>query len=123
MSDTLLIVDDSEIVRSTMRIFLEQNGYGVLEADSGHAALQILGEETPAVIITDLNMPGMGGLEFVTRVRKDTHFAKTPVFVLTTERSSEMLAKGKAAGATAWLRKPFQPKQLLAGLKKVCGRE
>lgn len=78
-------------------------------------------EHTPDLIIVDVNMPVMNGVEAVGEVRKLPAHSDTPIFMLTTESSRSMVASGKAAGATAWMVKPFRPDVLLMGLKKVLG--
>jgi two-component system, chemotaxis family, chemotaxis protein CheY len=120
----ILIVDDSSTVRQQLRHALEPGGYDVLEAENGARALALA--ETHAGIdlfIVDINMPLMDGIEMIGRVRQIAHHKNTPVFVLTTEASGGAVQRGKQAGATAWIVKPFKSEVLLAGIRKVLSAE
>jgi two-component system, chemotaxis family, chemotaxis protein CheY len=109
---TVLIVDDSPTMRGMIHRALTEGGYRVLEAANGPEGLGRLERECVQTILSDVNMPGMDGLAFVRRVRQDPRFAQIPILFLTTEGSPEMKAAGKAAGATGWIVKPFEPDQL-----------
>lgn len=119
MTKRILVVDDSATIRQQLRVFLESNGFEVGEAENGQAALEAVRVESFNLLIVDVNMPGITGLELVERVRKLPAYAKIPVFVLTTESTQAIIAKGKEVGATAWIVKPFKPDILLKGIKKV----
>jgi two-component system chemotaxis response regulator CheY len=116
---TILTVDDSASLRQMVGFVLKGAGYGVLEAASGENALQLLTGKQVDLILTDINMPEMTGLELTRRIRELPQYKFVPVVVLTTESQSDMKQQGKAAGATAWIIKPFTPDQLLAVVKKV----
>lgn len=116
---SILIVDDSETIRTQLRVLLESRGFRVTEADNGHAGLERAAREKHDLIIVDVNMPVMSGIEMVAGVRALPEHAATPIFVLTTESSRDVAKQGKDAGATAWIVKPFQPQVLLRGIEKV----
>ncbi len=116
---TILAVDDSATVRQMTGLVLRGAGFAVVEAVDGVDALAKLTGQELSLILTDLNMPNMDGLELTRRVRKLADYKFVPVVLLTTETHPEKKLEGKAAGATAWLVKPFNPDQLLALVKKV----
>jgi two-component system, chemotaxis family, chemotaxis protein CheY len=118
-SKTALVVDDSVSIRQMVAYTLSQAGFGVVEAGDGVEGLERLDAGRVDLIITDLNMPVMDGLSFVRglRARQDSRF--TPVLMLTTESQVEKKQEGKAAGATGWIVKPFNPEQLLQVIGKV----
>ena len=123
MEKLILFVDDSPTVRSSVSFCLRNAGYRVAEAEDGWDGLDKLGSirdsgESVALIITDINMPEMDGITFIYRV-KESEFRFVPILVLTTEAEESMIEKGRAAGASGWLLKPFQPEQLLWAVKKV----
>ncbi|MCD4759039.1 MAG: response regulator [Arcobacteraceae bacterium] len=116
----LLIVDDSTMLRDMLSYALNEGGYNdVVEAVDGVDGLEKANSTQYDLIITDINMPNMDGLTFVGELRKLSQYSKTPILVLTTERSDEMKTKGKAAGATGWIVKPFVPDQLLKAVNIV----
>ncbi len=116
----LLIVDDSTMLRDMLSYALNEGGYNdVVEAVDGVDGLEKAKGTQFDLVITDINMPNMDGLTFVTELRKLNQYSKTPILVLTTERSDEMKTKGKAAGATGWIVKPFVPDQLLKAVNIV----
>jgi two-component system chemotaxis response regulator CheY len=119
MPRTALIVDDSASIREMVAFTLREAGFIVLEGIHGADALQKLGSQRADLIITDLNMPVMDGITFIRHVRSRANSKYTPVLMLTTESQLEKKQQGKAAGATAWIVKPFTPNQLLAVVKKV----
>lgn len=116
---TILVVDDSASLRSMVVFTLKQNGYNVVEAGDGQEALNKARGASFDLVLSDVNMPVMDGLTFCAELRKLPAFKFTPVLMLTTESSPDMKQKGKAAGATGWLVKPFNPDTLMATLKKV----
>lgn len=118
---TILVVDDSSTVRQQLRTVLEREGYLVREADNGRTAIDSLRTHGADLVITDVLMPVMGGLDFVRWARASGEYARTPIFVLTTESSGDAAKQGKIAGATAWIVKPFNPDALLRGVQKVLG--
>jgi two-component system chemotaxis response regulator CheY len=116
---TVMTVDDSASLRQMIAIVLRGGGYDVVEAVDGVDALtKLLGLE-PDLILTDVNMPNMDGLEFTRQLRAMPQYKFVPIVLLTTESNADKKAQGKAAGATAWIVKPFDPDQLLAVVKKV----
>jgi len=116
---TIMTVDDSATVRQMAKIVLSGAGYQVVEAVDGVDALSKLTGQEMDLILTDLNMPNMNGLELTRRVRTLPQYKFVPVILLTTESQPEKKQEGKVAGATAWIVKPFQPDQLLSVVKKV----
>lgn len=117
---TILVVDDSESMRTVVRIALTNAGYHVIEAGDGKEALiHLSGQIKIHLIITDLNMPTMDGFEFVTEARKIPQYKFVPVIMLTTEASEEKKAQGRKAGASAWVVKPFQPKDMISAVAKL----
>jgi two-component system chemotaxis response regulator CheY len=119
MRATILIVDDSATMRALVRRALEADHYTVIEAAHGAAALAVL-EATPAdLVITDVIMPEMDGLSLTHRLREGERFRHLPVLVLTTEATPAMKERGRAAGATGWLVKPFHPDVLRETVRRV----
>ncbi len=119
----VMVVDDSRTVRMSIEYLLKTNGYEVCCANDGQDGLNKLQEMTqqqkkPGLILTDINMPNMGGLEFVAEVKKIPAFRFTPILVLTTESQDNMKLEGKKAGAAGWIVKPYKPEQLVAVVKK-----
>lgn len=121
MGQKILIVDDSNSMRQMIRFTLEEEGYQVEEAINGQQGSEKLEDFQPDLIITDIHMPEMNGIEFITHTRAHAKFKFTPIIVLTTESEQQMQAEGKQAGATAWLVKPFSPDLLIETVKKVAG--
>ena len=116
---TILTVDDSATARQMTGLVLRGAGYEVIEAVDGEDALAKLQGHTLNLILSDINMPKMDGLEFTRRVRAIEEHKFVPIVLLTTESHPEKKQEGKAAGATGWIVKPFNPDQLLAVVKKV----
>lgn len=121
MGHTVLTIDDSKAVRDMVRFTLEPAGYTVAEAENGQMGLDVMRNTRPKLVITDLNMPVMDGLTFITHARQDPVGAGVPIVMLTTESAPDMKAKGKAAGATGWIDKPFNADKLVAVAKKLLG--
>jgi two-component system chemotaxis response regulator CheY len=118
---TILAVDDSASMRQMVTFTLKGAGHTVLEAEDGQAALDALKGKKVDAVVTDVNMPRMDGITLVKNLRALPDFKFTPILLLTTESGDNKKAEGKAAGATGWLVKPFNPDQLLATIKKVLG--
>ena len=118
---SILAVDDSASMRQMVAFTLKGAGYNVIEAADGQEALDKAKErgETVDLVLTDQNMPRMDGITLVQNLRGMATYASTPILILTTESSDEMKAKGKAAGATGWLVKPFDPGKLLDVVRRV----
>ena len=116
---SILAVDDSASMRQMVSFTLKGAGYNVIEAADGQEALEKARTQPVDLVLTDQNMPRMDGITLVKQLRAMHTFASTPMLILTTESSDEMKAKGKAAGATGWLVKPFDPAKLLDVVKRV----
>ncbi|MBD3767394.1 MAG: response regulator [Gammaproteobacteria bacterium] len=119
MSHTILLVDDSATVLMSMSVILKQAGYNVLTAPSADAALNTLKTTKPNLVITDLNMPGMNGIEFIKAAKTNAALRFTPFVILTTETGVGKKDDARAAGAAGWLVKPVVPDQLLQVVKQV----
>ena len=115
----ILIVDDAVSMRQMVSFTLKQGGYEVVEAEHGQDALNKLRSNTVDLIITDLNMPVMDGITLIRNVRKMPSMKSKPILMLTTEGLAAKKEQGKAAGATGWIVKPFDPDKLLQTLAKV----
>ena len=119
MSKTVLIVDDSASLRQVVNIALASAGYEVIEACDGVDALTKLDGRKIHLIISDVNMPNMDGITLVKEIKQKPDYKFTPIIMLTTESQDDMKAKGQAAGARAWVVKPFQPAQMLTAVSKL----
>lgn len=117
---TVFCVDDSSTVLLSLSAILSKAGYGVEKAASGEEALtKLQGGVKPDLIITDLNMPGMNGIELIKKIRALPAFKFVPILFLTTESQQEKRAEAKAAGASGWLVKPVNGDELLNTIKLV----
>ncbi|MBZ0093495.1 MAG: response regulator [Burkholderiales bacterium] len=119
MAKTVLIVDDSASLRQVVSIALKSGGYEVLEACDGKDALTKLNGDKIHLIISDVNMPNMDGITFVREAKKLPNYKFTPIIMLTTESQEGKKQEGQAAGAKAWIVKPFQPEQMLSAVSKL----
>ena len=119
MAKTILIVDDSATLRQVVSIALKGAGYDVIEGSDGKDALSKLTGQKVHLIISDVNMPNMDGITFVTEVKKLPPYKFTPVIMLTTEAGEDKKSAGQAAGAKAWVVKPFKPEQMLTAVSKL----
>lgn len=119
MKKTILTVDDATTMRKVVALALASAGHEVIEAEDGMAALALIQGRHVDLIITDVNMPRMDGIEFTRQARTLARFGKTPILLLTTESDPNAKARGRAAGATGWIVKPFKQDQLLAVVAKV----
>jgi two-component system chemotaxis response regulator CheY len=119
MAKNIMIVDDSASLRQVVGIALKGAGYEVVEACDGKDALTKLDGRKIHLIISDVNMPNMDGITFVKEVKKLPSYRFTPVIMLTTESQEGKKAEGQAAGAKAWVVKPFQPAQMLQAVSKL----
>jgi two-component system chemotaxis response regulator CheY len=118
----ILTVDDSASIRLTINVTLSNAGYSVVEASDGAEGLAAAQQDAFDLIITDLNMPGMDGLQMIEAIRKQPIGAGVPIIFLSTESDGDVKAQAKAAGATGWLTKPFDPETLIKIVRKVIGR-
>jgi two-component system, chemotaxis family, chemotaxis protein CheY len=120
MAKTILIVDDSSSLRTVVKMALVRAGYDVIEAGDGQQGLAQLDKAAKVnLIVSDVNMPNMDGIAFVTALKKDARHKFTPVIMLTTEGQDAKKEQGRAAGARAWITKPFNPPQLLDAVSKL----
>ena len=119
MAKTILIVDDSASIRQVVGIALRGAGYQVIEACDGKDALSKMNGDKIHLIISDVNMPNMDGITFLKQVKADARYKFTPVIMLTTEAGQDKMSEGRAAGAKAWVVKPFQPPQMLDAVAKL----
>lgn len=119
MGKRILIVDDSASVRQVVGIALKGAGYDVVEAVDGVDALSKLDGSKYHLMISDVNMPRMDGITFVKEAKKLPAYKFTPIIILTTESEEKKKMEGQAAGAKAWVVKPFQPAQMLAAVSKL----
>jgi two-component system chemotaxis response regulator CheY len=119
MAKTIMIVDDSASLRQVVSIALKGAGYDVIEACDGKDALTKLNGQKIHLIISDVNMPNMDGISLVKEVKQLPAYKFTPVIMLTTESQEGKKQEGQAAGAKAWVVKPFQPQQMLAAVSKL----
>jgi two-component system chemotaxis response regulator CheY len=121
MNRTILTVDDSASIRMMISFTLKEKGYRVIEATDGIDGIAKLRGESVDMVITDLNMPKMDGIDLVREIRQNPGFRFTPIIMLTTESQEDRKIEARAAGATGWITKPFRPEQLLAVVRKVLG--
>ncbi len=119
MTKTILFVDDSESIREIVNFTLQNEGYNVLISENGKNALQHLDGKEINLVITDLHMPEMNGIELIKEIRKISKYQRTPILFLTTESQTEKKMEAKDAGATGWIVKPFVPAKLIAAINKV----
>ena len=119
MAKTILIIDDSASARLAARLVLTGAGFTVLEAENGKTALRLLDGRTINLAICDVNMPVMGGIDFVRAVKEVKDYKFMPILMLTTESQATVKQQGKEAGATAWMVKPFTPAQLISAASKL----
>lgn len=119
MAKKILIVDDSASVRTVVKIALKEAGYECAEACNGQEALALLNGDRVHLIVSDVNMPVMDGISFLKQVKALPNYKFTPVIMLTTEAGADRKEEGRAAGAKAWITKPFQPRNLLDAVSKL----
>ena len=118
MPKTFLVVDDSASMRQLVSFTIKDAGFDVLVAENGKDALGKLGGTKVDMVITDLNMPEMDGIELIKKLRSMPDYKFSPIIMLTTESQESKKQEGKQAGASGWIVKPFQPEQLLDVVKK-----
>ncbi|WP_076011323.1 response regulator [Alteromonas abrolhosensis] len=113
------LIDDSATMLMSMEMLLKRAGYTVTKSESAEAAMTALESISPKLIITDLNMPGMNGIELIKALKQQSKFRFTPMLMLTTESQQSRREEAKSAGATGWLVKPVEPEQLLGVVKQL----
>jgi two-component system, chemotaxis family, chemotaxis protein CheY len=121
MKKTILTVDDSPSIRQMVKLTLSNAGYDVVEAGNGAEGLSKAQGSALDMVVTDLNMPVMNGLDLIRALRKLPSYRGVPILFLTTESDAAMKKEAKDAGATGWITKPFQQDQLVSIVKKVLG--
>lgn len=119
MKKTILIVDDSFSIRESIAFMLMESGFEIIKAKDGKDALSFMDGRKIDLILTDLHMPIMNGIELITNVRKTKLYKRIPILLLTTERLKQKKLEAKKAGATGWLNKPFEKDKLLNVINKV----
>ena len=120
MAQTILVIDDSASLRQVVAMALQAAGYEVLQAGDGQAALALLDGRKIGMAICDVNMPRMNGIEFVKAAKALPAYRFLPILMLTTESQEAKKDEGRAAGAKAWMLKPFSPASLLNAVSKLC---
>ncbi len=120
MAQTILVIDDSASLRQVVAMALQGAGYEVLQAGDGQAALALLDGRKINMAVCDVNMPRMNGIEFVKAAKALPNYRFLPILMLTTESQEAKKEEGKAAGARAWMVKPFSPASLLNAVSKLC---
>jgi two-component system chemotaxis response regulator CheY len=120
MAKLIMVVDDSASMRRVIGIALKGAGYDIIEGCDGKDALAKLTGQKVHMIISDVNMPVMDGIAFLKAVKQMPAYKFTPVIMLTTESAEEKKREGQAAGARAWVVKPFQPEQLVSAVQRLC---
>jgi two-component system chemotaxis response regulator CheY len=119
MAKRILTIDDSKTIRDMLMLTLADAGFDVLQAVDGQDGLDVLDREQVDVVITDINMPKMDGYEVIRQMRSNSAHKSTPILVLTTESEADKKNLARAAGATGWMVKPFDPDRLIATINKV----
>jgi len=115
----ILVVDDSTSMRQMVKFALQTSGHEIVEAADGSAGLTAARQGTFDLVLTDVNMPIMNGIELAKELRKLPAFKFTPILMLTTESDTSKKMEGKAAGVTGWIVKPFQPAKLISTVNKI----
>lgn len=117
----ILAVDDSASMRQMVAFALQGAGFDVTEAVDGQDALEIAQKQSFDAVVADVNMPRMDGITLIKSLRELANYKFTPLLMLTTEAGMDKKQEGKAAGATGWIVKPFEPDQLVSTLQRVLG--
>lgn len=115
----IMVIDDSATMRKIVGLALKTSSYDFIEAENGQDALTKLSGQKIDLFIVDVNMPVMDGITFVKEIRKMGEYATAPIVMLTTESEQDMIAKGKEAGANAWIVKPFKNEELIGLVQKL----
>jgi two-component system chemotaxis response regulator CheY len=116
-----LIVDDSATMRNMIKAVVTEMGFEVITAQDGEKAFRSAQSQSFDIIITDINMPNMDGIELIRLLRETDSMKYTPILVITTEGGESVKQSGKAAGASGWIVKPFNPDTLKRAVGKLCG--
>lgn len=121
MTKKILVVDDSDAIRQQVGSALRQAGYTTAEAVDGLQGLEALKEGDFALVICDVNMPRMNGLEMLETLKRNPAYSALPVVMLTTEGQPALVERAKKAGAKGWIVKPFKPELMIAAVRKLAG--
>ncbi|MDB4942180.1 MAG: Chemotaxis regulator - transmits chemoreceptor signals to flagelllar motor component CheY [Labilithrix sp.] len=121
MAKFALVVDDSMVIRKMVSMALQAAGFEVSQAANGQEALDKATAQPFNIVVTDLNMPVMNGLDFIRAVRGVAAHKFTPIVFLTTESDEKLREEARAAGATAWVQKPFQPEKIMSVVNRIAG--
>lgn len=121
MAKCILAVDDSPSIRQMVTFTLKNAGYDIISASDGLAGLKEANSHRVDLVLTDQNMPGMDGLTLIRELRQLPAYRATPILMLTTEAGDDMKAQGRAAGASGWMVKPFDPQKLVDVVRKLPG--
>ena len=121
MTQKIMAVDDSESIRQMVSFSLKMGNYEVTEAENGQDAYEKLLETSVDMLITDLDMPEMNGIDLIRQVREIPRYRNMPILILTTHSDTKMKEQARLAGANGWIVKPFRPAQLIGVVKKVEG--
>lgn len=118
-----LVVDDSLTMRGMVSMAFKRMDWNATVAKDGEEAFALVSDASNKfdIIITDINMPGMDGVELIAKIRAIPAYSKTPIIALTTEEGNSTKGRGKEAGANGWMVKPFKPEVLQAAVSKLCG--
>ncbi len=119
MAKKIMVIDDSNAIRQSLVFTLKNAGYDTVEATDGAAALDLMKQHSVGLFISDVNMPEMDGITLLKKIREDSSHRHTPVIMLTTESSRDMIEKARQEGAKAWMIKPFMPEELVDAVKKL----
>lgn len=117
----ILIVDDSPSMRRMVSFALSEAGHRVTEAEDGRNALATASREAADLVVSDMNMPGMSGIELVGELRRLPAYRSIPILMLTTETSDDMKSRARSAGASGWIVKPFDPERLIGIVNRLLG--
>jgi two-component system chemotaxis response regulator CheY len=118
MAKNILLVDDAAVIRHIVSLTLRKSGYDVVEAVNGQDAIEKLASSQVEMVITDLNMPVMDGIEFIRHMRNTPKYRFMPILMLTTVSQEEKKLEGKQAGASGWIFKPFHSHELIEAVRK-----
>lgn len=121
MAKTIMVVDDAKSMRGLIAMTLQNAGYDVIEACDGQDALQKIEGQKVNMVISDLNMPNMNGIELIKQLKQNPKYKFLPIVMLTTESEDAKKKEGQAAGAKAWMVKPFKPDTVLKVVGKIIG--
>jgi two-component system chemotaxis response regulator CheY len=121
MTLKVLAIDDSRTIRSLVRKVMEEAGFSCVCAEDGLEGVAMFGDESPDIVITDINMPNLDGFGVITAIRSGTVNRTVPILVLTTESADHLKAKARDAGATGWIVKPFDDETIISIVRRVTG--